>query len=116
MTARSKTERFTEFTRRLSAAPPASTAEEALSLLADTLNAVEDEFSGVPYDPEKWQSDGRMYPPQADSERKVPGRPELRRYRSRSHNTIIGDDGSIEIKTLDGTTVVNKPGAHMLRR
>lgn len=69
-------------------ARPASSAEQALELLASVLNQVEDELSGIPFQPERWQNDGRMYPPLADSARDVEGRPELTRYRSR--NTIPG--------------------------
>ena len=43
----SKAGRLTEYFRRLLAAPPASSFEEAAALLAETLNAVEDELSGA---------------------------------------------------------------------
>ena len=71
------------FFERLEAAPPASSADEALDLLAKTLNAVEDEHSGVEYNPDAWKDDGRMYPPKEDNRRAVPDRPSLRRYRSK---------------------------------
>lgn len=107
----SKAERFAEFLRRLAAAPPAGTGEEALELLMSTLNAVEDAHSGVPFDPRNWRADGRMYPPEPDSARPVPGRPDLIRYRSRAHNTVIGADGSIEFLTLRGESLLRKPGS-----
>jgi hypothetical protein len=52
-----------------------------------------------------------MYPPQPDSIREVDGHPQVRRFRSRAHNTFIGDNGSIEIQTAaDKEALFNKPG------
>lgn len=106
----SKAERVEEFLRRLAAAPAATSAEEAIELLASTLNGVEDEFTTIPYVPAKWMTDGRMYPPQPDSARPVPGRPDLVRYRNRAHNTVVGTDGSIEISEVGGKCLLSKPG------
>jgi hypothetical protein len=52
-----------------------------------------------------------MYPPQVDSLRAVPGRSDVKRFRSRSHNTLIGDNGAVEIRELSGGTIFSKPGA-----
>ena len=101
----SKGERLRIVYERLFDAPPAATANDALRLLSEVLNAVEDEFSSVPYNPLSWQSDGRMYPPQLDSERPVPGNPLLRRFRSKRHNTFFGANGSILIEDLDGNVI-----------
>jgi hypothetical protein len=98
------------FLERLGAAKPAGSAGQALALLAENLNAVEDEHSGVQYNPNLWQDDGRMYPPQEDNRRTVPDRPSLRRYRSAEHNTFIGLNGSIRIQDLDGKVMLDKPG------
>lgn len=106
----SKDERFAEFLMRLSAAPSASTAQDALSLLSDSLNQVEDELTDIPYAPESWQTDGRMYPPQADFARDVSGREDLVRYRSKVHNTYIRNNGAIEIHDTNGTAVFSKAG------
>jgi hypothetical protein len=107
----SKVERFEEFLRRLSAAPPAKTFEEAYIQLFNILNEVEDEMTSVPYDPENWQSDGRLYPPLRDSIRSVPAHPSVKRFRSRGHNTFIGDNGSIEIQVVSSkVTVFSKSG------
>jgi hypothetical protein len=107
----SKEERFAEFLRRLAAAPPASYAHEALRLLSETLNQVEDDLTDIPYAPENWQTDGRMYPPEDDAARAVPGRDDLFRYRSRAHHTYIRDNGAIEIRDINGTLVFSKAGA-----
>jgi hypothetical protein len=103
-------ERFAVFLERLSAAAPADSAEGAYELLSATLNAVEDEFSDVPFDPAKWKTDGRMYPPQPDNRRAVAGYPEVVRYRSLAHHTLIGSNGSIQIITIRGVTELMKPG------
>jgi hypothetical protein len=104
-------QRLREFLRRLRAAPAAGSFDEARQLVERTLNAVEDEMSGVPYDMDKWKTDGRMYPPQDDSERVVTGRPFVRRYRSRRHNTFIATNGALEIRTVDDEILLTKPGA-----
>jgi hypothetical protein len=106
-----KGERLAEFLRRLGAAPAAAGHDEAFRQIGDILNAVEDELTSIPFDPAHWQTDGRMYPPQPDSVRAVPGRPDVRRYRSRSHSTLIGDGGAIEIRDGQGAAVFSKPGA-----
>ncbi|HEX6086448.1 MAG TPA: hypothetical protein VF266_18110 [Thermoanaerobaculia bacterium] len=106
-----KEQRLRELIRRLRLAPPAASFDEARRLLETTLNAVEDEMSGVPFDPARWQSDGRMYPPQDDSERTVPGQAAVRRYRSRRHNTFIGNNGALEIRTVEHEILLRKAGA-----
>jgi hypothetical protein len=106
----SKAERVRIFLERLAAAKPAASASQALALLADNLNAVEDKHSGVEYNPTLWQDDGRMYPPQKNYRRIVPGHPSLRRYRSAKHNTFIGRNGSIRIQDLDGKVLLDKAG------
>lgn len=106
----SKAKRLQEFLKRLQAAPPANSTAEAINLLAQTLNVVEDEFSGVPYRPQNWRADGRMYPPQEDSRVKFPERPSLRKYRSKGHYDYIGLNGSIRIETLEAEILLDKPG------
>ena len=105
-----KAQRFAEFVRRLLAAEPASSMEGGIQLIADTLNAVEDELTSIPFTPTAWQSDGRMYPPMADARRRIPGRVDVVRYRSVAHNTFVGDNGAVRIEETDGTCRVNKPG------
>jgi hypothetical protein len=114
MAISSKEERFTQFLQRLMAAPPASSGQEAFVLLGNTLNEVEDELADIPYQPGSRGTDGRMYPPQEDSARDVPGRSDVVRYRSRGHDTYIRDNGAIEIRDLAGNVVLSKPGSNGL--
>jgi hypothetical protein len=119
----SKTDRLKVFFERLRVAEPARNHDEALDLLATILNAVEDEMTSIAFSPTRWQTDGRMYPPQVDAVRDVPDFPNLKRYRSIGHNTFIADNGAIEIAvpppTDGGTTVFSKCGSdgkHVQRR
>lgn len=75
------------------------------------MNDVEDQLSGVPFHPENWQTDGRLYPPQEDNKHLVLGHPEVSRYRTVAHNVFIGSNGSIEVQTLRGHVLFQKLGA-----
>jgi hypothetical protein len=92
-------------------APLAHSADEALALIVNILNGVENEFTSIPYDPARSGSDGRMYPPQPDAAREVPGRADLTRYRSVAHNTFVAANGAIRIETLAKDLLLSKPGA-----
>jgi len=107
-----KRERLTEVFRRLAATPAARNRDEALELIGRTLNEVEDELSGIPRDPDPPPSptDGRMYPPKADSIRDVPGKPLVKRFRSTAHNTFIGDNGAVEIRAIPDKLEFSKAG------
>jgi len=107
----SKAARLTEFFHRLQNAPPCGSADEAMLQLCELLTAVEDEFSGVPNQPDNHIADGRMYPPQADAARPVEARPELTRYRSRAHNTYVSEDGGILVTTTTNQVLFSKPGS-----
>ena len=111
MTDSSKEARFAEFLERLAEAPAPATASEALNLIETILNQVEDERTTIPFAPENWQIDGRMYPPRADHRRQVPGEKGIVRYRSRGHNTFIQDNGAIKIQEISGKLVFAKAGA-----
>ena len=59
---------------RLGGLPQPTSADEALGQLNDTLNQVEDEFSGVTANPNPGlKFDGRMYPPRDDYIDRLPG-------------------------------------------
>jgi hypothetical protein len=63
----SLTERLTLVYQRLDKLRAPRTADEALQQLNSTLEEVEDEFSGVPKNPNPGlKFDGRMYPPRDD--------------------------------------------------
>jgi hypothetical protein len=75
-----------------------------------SLDAVEDEMTGIDNNPENWHFDGRIYPPQLDSMYAVPSHPGVKRFRSLGHNTYIGVNGSVEVVSLHGTVELRKPG------
>jgi hypothetical protein len=58
----SRAQRLQEIYRRLAQAPAAGSFTEMRRQLDDVLNEVEDELSGVAYDPRRWATDGRLYP------------------------------------------------------
>jgi hypothetical protein len=68
-----KAVRLLEVFRRLAALPAFQSREEARAAFDRTLNEVEDQFSGAPYKPESWRTDGRMYPVQDDRVDEVDG-------------------------------------------
>lgn len=111
MSQPTKEERIAEFLRRLEAKPSVSTAEEALELISQTLNEVEDELTDISFNPENWQTDGRLYPPQEDNARDVSGRDDLVCYRNRGHKTYIRNNGALEIRDLRGQVIATKPGS-----
>jgi hypothetical protein len=98
-----KRERPNEFFRRLLDALAVGTADEALQQVVAIMTRVEDERMGVPNIPENWREDGRMYPPQMDNMRPVPGHPRVQRFRTAGHNVFIGENGSLQIVAQDGT-------------
>lgn len=71
---------------------------------------MEDEFSGIPYDPEAWLSDGRLYPTADDAIRNVVGHPNVKRLRSRRHSSFIAENGAIRIETVTKEILLDKPG------
>ena len=106
-----KVERFAEFLRRLDLAKSASSFDEAYKQLCEILNGVEDEMTTIPFDPANWRNDGRMYPPQLDNLRHLPGRVDVGRFRSKGHQTLIGENGAIEIRAISGKVLLSKAGS-----
>jgi len=104
-----KAERFRIFIERLKSASAVGSAQTALALITSTLNAVEDEFSGVPFAPERWQDDGRLYPPQKDFARPISE--DLTEYRSVAHSTFVAANGAFEIvRRQSGEIEIAKAG------
>ena len=92
--------------------------DEAMQLMAETLNGVEDEFSGVPYDPSEPGNDGRMYPPDPRFPARRASAPGVRVYRQRAHVTYVADNGGIETRVVQAEaegpveyTMLDKPGS-----
>ena len=73
--------------------------------MTSTLNEVEDELTGIPYNPESWATDGRLYPPLPDNRRPVSEHPDVVRWRSRGHNIYIRTNGAMEIVQVAGGAV-----------
>ena len=106
-----KRQRLRLFIDRVAIAPGCSSYLAARQLVEDTLNAVEDEHSGVTSNPPMWRADGRLYPPQDDQAFAVKGFPHITRFRSRRHTTWIGENGAIRITERNGKCILEKPGA-----
>jgi len=112
VTSLPKAVRLQEFLRRLGSLPAAKNHDQARAQLEETLNAVEDELSGVVFNPDNWRTDGRMYPAQDDSAADVDGHPGVTSYRHRGHETFIAENGAFEIRSVKGDEVlIEKPGA-----
>jgi hypothetical protein len=106
-----KGERIAELVRRLEAAEPVGSADDALCLVTSVLEAIEDHHSGVPNDPASPFADERIWPPIAKYAFALKGRDDLDGYRQRGHETIIGANGAILIRTRIETRVIpDKPG------
>lgn len=107
-----KAQRLQEVYRRLAHAPAAETFTEMRDQMNDVLNAVEDQLTGIPYDPHCWETDGRLYPVQDDNVYGVEGSPRITLLRARRSSIYIGDNGAIEIQdVVSGAVVFSKPGS-----
>ncbi len=92
-------ERLSVFFERLTAAPPAATAQKALALICDLIEAVEDEFCPIPREePPLRLFTGRMYVPQEDYiTRKADG---TITATTRHHRITCAADGAIYISHI----------------
>lgn len=106
-------ERLRGIQAQLQAAERASTHDEAFALLKRIVNDYEEMHSGVPYAPDAARTtrDGRIYPPEPDSE-KASSIPGARRYRTRGHNVYIGLNGAIAFENVKTQEIeFSKPGS-----
>lgn len=106
-------ERLNKLYERLDQLPPARNADEALQQLATTLDQVEDEYSGVPRDPNPGlKFDGRMYPPREDfTERTEDGG---LRATTKGNQINISPDGTTSILSRrSGEEVYRRAGAEV---
>ena len=110
----SKAERLRIFYTRLMGAAPAGGHDEAVLLFEATLNGVEDEMSGTPFDLANSPQDGRMYPPLADRvkpHRNASGLQIGTRRFSKLHITYTAENGAISIvRRENGAVELDKPG------
>ena len=91
-------ERLTIFFERLRQAPPCASADDALALVCQTLDAVEDEWSGIEKNPNAgFKFDGRMYPPRADFT--YPQSDGSKIALIKGHEVRLGINGSISIRS-----------------
>lgn len=107
----STAERRAELYRRLDQLPPARNAREAMQQVGDTLDAVEDEHSGVKANPNPGLAwDGRMYPPRDDYITENPDGSLTAKTKGNVIDTTAG--GGIRItKRPSGDIVYSKKGA-----
>jgi hypothetical protein len=103
-------QRLTVFFERLSTASAARDADEALSLVCRTIEAVEDEFCPVPREnPPPLLFTGRMYAPQADRTRRLANGTIV--ADTRRHRVYCQPNGAISIVALpQRRSVFEKPG------
>jgi hypothetical protein len=105
-----KAERIAIFIQRLRECAPVGSHAAALQLICETMNQVEDEFSGARYQPENWRIDGRMYPPDATFAHRVEGSSTVE-YRATAHSTFIGANGAFVIlRRSTGQVLLAMPG------
>jgi len=106
-----KTERIRLFLGQMAAAAASGSHDEAYTLIATTLTAVEDEHSGVTNNPAMWETDGRLYPPQPDSAALPKEYPTVIRYRSVDHWTYVAPNGAFRIEIVASHKVlIDRPG------
>lgn len=99
------------FFDRLTAAPPTSSANEALALVCRLIEEVEDEFCPIPREnpPPYLRFTGRMYAPQSDRIFRLDDGSIL--AETRRHMIYCGRNGDIQIENADEESIVfKKPG------
>jgi hypothetical protein len=107
-------QRLALFVSTLEQAPAAFDGMSARKLVDIMLNGVEDAHSGLPYEPDKWMTHDRIYPPQ-DDQKQINAIAGATLYHARRHSVWFGDNGSIRIEVRmgpdRGLILLDKPGA-----
>ena len=103
-------DRLQLFFLRLEAAPAVASADEAMALVCRLIEQVEDEFCPWPREnPPPLVFTGRMYAPQADRMRRLPGGQLV--ANTRQHRIYCQPDGEIMIEHIPSRrTVLFKQG------
>ena len=98
-------ERLQIFFQRLEAAPPAASADEAMALVCQLIEQVEDEFCPVPREePPPLTFTGRMYAPRPDRMRRLKPTGQLVAD-TRHHRIYCQPNGEISIVRMSRFTV-----------
>jgi len=99
--------------RRLSKAAPFADGAGVRAALEKIVRDVENEYSGVPEDPNAHlatTSDGRMYPPH-DRFAIQSGSPRISAFGQTGHRTFFGDNGAVRIeRRSDNAAEIDIPG------
>ncbi len=106
-------QRFEEMMRRFCAMVPFADDLQARAALEQVMRAVEDQYSGVPENPDAHLaavSDGRMYPPH-DKFQISSDSPLIRAFRQKGHRTFFGTNGAVRIERLDRVAEADLAGA-----
>lgn len=103
-------QRLVEFVRRLQAAPPAATSEEALAVVCRLIEQVEEELCPLAREePPPMRYTGRRYAPKSDQVRRLPDGTLV--ADTRRHRIYCQRDGAITVEYMpDGTVLLNKEG------
>ena len=106
--AAGKGERLAKIVVRLRTAAPFSSGAIARLALETIMRDVEDEFSGIPENPNAVAAppDGRMYPPD-DCFEIASGSPLIRTFKQTRHRTSFGENGSLLITRSDGVVEID---------
>jgi hypothetical protein len=106
-----KAERIGRIFLTIEEAARCSSRDEAMRLIAKSVNGTEDECTDIPFNPALWREDGRIYPPQEDMRIEIDGCPEVCRYNNIKHITWVARNGAIMItERRTGRCVLEKPG------
>jgi hypothetical protein len=110
-----KYERLELIYKQLALEPACSSFEEAYILLSRTINKIEDDFSGIPYNIDKSKYDNRIYPPFEDSRKLRYDHNDIVCYRNKANYTYFSKTGAITVLDLSGKIVFEKPNNDGIR-